>query len=150
MKVMKILFFILLMSFIGFVQAEKKREIVADTRFIVADAVHLISYLSSCSEAHQKYLDTHDHELSVSCKGCDKEFIELGKFEGGLIGKGLKDLIDGKDNFKETKIVLDKYLKLLADGSDREILAFMAQILNDQEYVCYSCKGINWEYKIIE
>lgn len=148
MKQIKIIFLLFFTISFGFLEAKTKMISENNTRSAIVDAISILSYWSLFSEAHQKYLDTHDHELSVSCKSCKKEFIDLGKFEGGLLGKGLKDLLEGKDNYKETKVLLDTYLKLLSSSSDNEILTFMAQTLSDQQYVCYNCKGISWEPKV--
>jgi len=139
--------FILIISFLFFLQANNKIVDCPNKRTIEDDAIKIVSYLALFKDAHEKYLSVHKIEPEIRCKKCATKRLTLGEFEGGLVGVALKNLADGKDNFEKTKLILDGCLKVVLDGIFLDIIDYMVRISNETQQVCSHCQGpsTSWE-----
>lgn len=106
---------------------------------IESDAFIILSYLSSFRDAHEKYLQSNKIEPTIKCKKCITHQVSLGEFEGGLVGKALKDVVEGKNNFEKTKLLLDGCLKVVSGGSYLDIINYMISVSNETWPVCSHC-----------
>ena len=113
------------------------------------DAFSILAYLSSFKDAHEKYLQSNKIEPTIRCKKCITHQVSLGEFEGGLVGKALKDVVEGKNNFEKTKLLLDGCLKVVSGGNYLDIINYMICVSNEIWPVCSHClydgHGDSWE-----
>jgi len=72
---------------------------------IEKDAFSILSYLSSFKDAYEKYTQSNKIEPTIRCKNCITHQVSLTEFQGGLVGKALKDIVEGKNNFEQTKML---------------------------------------------
>lgn len=106
------------------------------------DALRVVSYLSLFASAHEEYLRKGNAEPAIKCNKCGTKILNLGEFEGSLVGIALLDLT----NFKQMQLLFDEYLKILSEGIPANILRYMVRISNDIKQVCSHCHehGSSW------
>lgn len=104
-------------------------------RSIEDDALQAVSYLSLFAHAHAAYLEKGNVEPMVRCARCGTKLLNMGEFEGGLVGKALKDLA----HFKEIQFFFDEYIKIVSEGVCVDIRNCMVRISNDTQQACSHC-----------
>ena len=105
----------------------------------------LVSYLSLLGDAYKKYMQHANIEPKITCKSCKQKQLDLGEFEGALVGKGLKDLAGGLETFEKSKKNLDGCMHVLSHGSYQAIVDYMVLIANEIKYPCSLCHDALWE-----
>ena len=60
----------------------------------------------------------------------------------------LKNIVDGKDNFAETKLLLDDCLKVVSEGSYSDIINYMIRVSNEIKQICSHCHCDTWAKKV--
>ena len=115
----------------------------AYTRSVEDDALRVISYLSLFTSAHEEYLAKGNAEPAIICNKCGTKVLDLGEFEGGLVGIALRDLT----TFKQMQLVFDDYLKILSKGIPADIIRYMVRTSNDFKQACSHCgeQGCSWK-----
>lgn len=122
---------------------------LANQSSIEKDAFSILTYLSSFKDVYEKYLQSNKIEPTIRCKKCITHEVSLSEFEGGLIGKALKDVVEGKNNFEKTKLLLDACLKVVSGGNYLDIINYMICVSNEIWPICSHClydgHGDSWE-----
>ena len=113
------------------------------TRSVEDDAFKAISYLSLFTSAHEEYLAKGNAEPAIICNKCGTKILDLGEFEGGLIGIALRDLT----KFQQMQLVFDDYLEILSKGIPADIIRYMVRTSNDIKQACSHCgeRGCSWK-----
>lgn len=116
---------------------------------IEKDAFSILTYLSSFKDVYEKYLQSNKIEPVIRCKKCITHQVSLSEFGGSLVGKALKEVLEGKNNFEKTKLLLDGFLKVVSEGSCLDIVNYMISISNETRPICSYCHydghGDSWE-----
>jgi|GEM_PF-5936787 hypothetical protein len=114
-----------------------------NTRSVEDDALKAISYLSLFASAHEEYLAKGNAEPAIICSKCGTKILDLGEFEGGLIGIALRDLT----KFQAMQLLFDDYLKILSKGIPADIIRYMVRTSNDVKQACSHCgqQGCSWQ-----
>jgi hypothetical protein len=116
---------------------------------IEEDAFSIVAYLASFIKTEEQYLEKNKIEPKIKCKNCSTKQLGMSEFGGSIIGIALKDTVDGKKNFEQTKPLLDGFLKVISEGSFLEILNYMVCVSNEIWQVCSHCHhdghGDSWE-----
>ena len=138
----------LVLAIIFFSSLRSNHQIMYDDkqmniRSLEDDALRAISYLSLFSSAHEEYLRKGNAEPTIKCNKCKTKILDLGEFEGGLVGIALGDLA----NFKQMQLLFDDYLKILSEGTPADIVSYMVRISNDVKQACSHCgeRGCSWK-----
>jgi hypothetical protein len=118
-------------------------DVPVHTRSVEDDALRAISYLSLFASAHEEYLAKGNAEPAIICSKCGTKILDLGEFEGGLIGIALRDLT----KFQEMQLLFDDYLKILSKGIPADIIRYMVRTSNDIKQACSHCgqQGCSWQ-----
>lgn len=106
---------------------------------IEKDAFSILTYLSSFKDVYEKYLQSNKIEPTIRCKKCTTHELSLSEFGGSLVGKILKDVVEGKNNFEKTKLLLDGYLKVVSERNYSDIINYMISVSNEMWPVCSHC-----------
>ena len=81
---------------------------------IVQNSSNIMAYLPLLVKAQEDYLKKNNNsEPTITCKNCTKNRLNMSDFGGNLIGKSMKDVIEGQNNFEQIKSFLDEFLKML-------------------------------------
>ena len=114
---------------------------------VFTQTLEIVSYFSSVETAYEKYMQKNDTEPLIKCAKCttDIKYLSIGELTGGLIGRTLKDISEGKNNFDKTKLALDNLIKKLSEGSYPDIINEMIRISNEAEQSCSHCHNNSWE-----
>lgn len=113
------------------------------TRSVEYDALKAISYLSLFANAHEEYLRKGNAEPVIKCNKCGTKILDLGEFEGGLVGIALRDLT----KFQQMQLLFDEYLKILSEGIPADIVRYMVRTSNAIKQACSHCgqQGCSWK-----
>ncbi len=113
------------------------------TRSVVGDALRAIYYLSLFASAHEEYLAKGNAEPAIICNQCGTKILDLGEFEGGLVGIALRDLT----KYQEMQLLFDDYLKILSKGIPADIICYMVRTSNDLKQACSHCgeRSCSWK-----
>lgn len=146
MQIKKKAFIFLATSIIFFASLQSKHHMPDDVqmhrRSMQDDSLKAISYLSLFASAHEEYLAKGNAEPSIICNKCGTKILDLGEFEGGLIGIAFKDLT----KFQEMQVLFDDYIKILSKGIPADIIRYMVRTSNDIKQACSHCgeRGCSW------
>jgi len=142
----------------GFVQGFKQdfsKDISMNIGPIEVHAAIIIAFLPLFAEAGKLYIEKNNIEPVIKCRKCTSKQLGMSEFGGGLIGMALKDTVDGKNNYNQTKALLHDFLKVVSEGSHANIINHMLYVYNEIYRVCPFCgfdgKGDTWqEVKIVK
>lgn len=138
------IYFIVALVFLGSLQGNNQpthNTPNAHTRSTEEDIFSIIDYLSLFTQAHEQYLQKNNVEPKITCHKCSDKLLDLGEFCGSLVGIALKDMVNGKNNFNETKTILDGCLNVIFSGSCSDIINYMIRISNETKQACPGCCG---------
>lgn len=130
--------------------AMEVNNITEQTRFLglekAVDFLTIISYWPSCINAHEQFIAAGIVEPEIMCSVCTTKIVKIGELSGGLIGKGLRDLVDGIDNTDASKVMLDEFLALIRSVDSDGLRSFMVRAANEIGLTCTHCggKSYNW------
>lgn len=118
-------------------------DVQVSTRSVGGDALKAFFYLCSFASAHEEYLQKGNAEPTIICNKCGTKILDLGEFEGGLVGIALKNLT----KFQQMQLIFDDYLEILSKGIPADITRYMVRISNEIKLACSGCgeQGCSWK-----
>lgn len=116
-----------------------------NSRSIEEDAFSAAAYLPLFMHAEEEYLKKNKIEPEIKCKNCTTRRLSMSEFWGGLVGKAIKDVVEGKDSFDKAKLILDGFLKAVSEGFHTDIINYMLKIVSETKQVCSHCHSSSWE-----
>jgi hypothetical protein len=108
---------------------------------VVSNYFNQINLLSDALHTFQK---NHTEEPVIACKNCNQQ-LTCGEFFGGLVGRAMRDILDGGSHLEKIQKNLQDGAKILLEGSLQDVTGFMLITANDCGYVCTDCKSTVWK-----
>ncbi len=140
---------ICLLYFVGLLQSRDNRDVYATNNqpprnlLTNEDAFSIVSYFRLFFKSHERYLESNEESPWIECKKCMIKDLELGEFDGGLIGWVLIKLGSTKPNVEQIKKICAERVSVIEKGDIQEIMEYMARIANETGQVCTECHSRN-------
>lgn len=108
-------------------------------RSVELDMLAILGYLSLSLQAYETHFEKNNLDPKIKCKHCPTKQLDFGELVGSLIGRALREMTEGKNNFNEYKPLFEDCLNLTINESYEEAINGMVRIANATQIGCPHC-----------